>query len=72
MLKANETVPIPQAPERKLLQAEVDLDLFEAVKKESKKHKLKIREVLTWGLQTFLLTTNPKAAKELGIQSQTN
>lgn len=36
------------------MQAEVDVELFEAVEKERKKLKLKKRQVVEWGLKAFV------------------
>lgn len=59
--------PLPQNETKRLVQAEVNSELFTAVEKELARKKLKIRQVLEWGLSTYLLNTNPKAAAELGI-----
>ena len=61
---------LPQSQATRLVQAEVDLELFEAVQKELSRHKpkkIKIRDAITWGLQAYLLKSNPDAAGKLGI-----
>lgn len=62
------TLPIPEVEEKKLMQAEINLDLYQAVEKERKVRELSKRKVLEWGLRAFLLTSNPKAARDLGIK----
>jgi hypothetical protein len=66
-------LPLPgQTPdaEEHNLQARVDKELFDAAKKEAKKNKVKIREVIEWGLRSYLVKTNPKAAGQLGINEK--
>lgn len=62
-------LPTPEAKitARKLVQAEVELDLRRAVMKEIDKKKLTIRQVVEWGLKAYLLQANPAKAAELGI-----
>lgn len=62
-------LPIPRREEKRLMQAEVNQDLFTAVQKEMEKKGLKIREIMEWGLRAFLLTSNPKEAHKLGIKA---
>lgn len=63
-------LPIPKKEEKRLMQAEVNLDLFAAVEKEMERRNLKIRQVMEWGLQQFLLASNPKEAARLGIKAE--
>ena len=61
----SEGLPLPHKKEKRLVQAEVDLELFTAVEKELKKQGLKIRDVTEWGLGQWLLKVNPEAAKRV-------
>ncbi len=63
-------LPIPTSERKRLVQAEVNLDLFDAVHAEMirRKPKIKIRQVLEWGMKAYLLQANPKAAVALGIK----
>jgi hypothetical protein len=63
-------LPLPQNEEKRLMQAEVNLDLFNAVHREMKRGDLKIRQVMEWGLKAFLLKANPKEAARLGIKTE--
>lgn len=66
----------PQMPEKKvpaekrerLIQAEVSQDLFDAVYSEIRRRNLKIRQVMEFGLQCFLIRANRKEAERLGIK----
>lgn len=61
-------LPTPSKSKKKILrQAEIDLDLWQAVEREMKLRNDKIREAMTYGFQAYLLKTNPKAAEKLGI-----
>lgn len=62
-------LPLPQTEKKRLMQAEVNLDLFTAVHKEMERRGLKIRNVMEWGLKAFLLSSNPKEAARLGIST---
>lgn len=59
-------MPVPE--KKRLIQAEVSLELFEAVHSEIKKKNIKIRQVLEFGLQYFLIRANKKEAERLGIK----
>ncbi len=50
------------------LSLEVDLELFAAALDEADRLDWSIRQCVEWGFKLFLLTTNPKRAKELGIE----
>lgn len=68
-------LPLPHNEETTLIQAEIDVNLVNAVKKEMSKKavggkKIKIREVVEWGLRAYLLASNPKEAAALGIRSE--
>ena len=63
-------LPLPQNEKKRLMQAEVNLDLFSAVHREMERKELKIRQVMEWGLRAFLLASNPKEAARLGIKSE--
>lgn len=63
-------LPLPVAEEKRLLQAEVNLELCDAVLREMKRRKVKIRQVMEWGLRAYLLATNPKEAERLGIRPE--
>lgn len=62
-------LPLPQNEKKRLMQAEVNLDLFNAVSKEMERKGLKIRQVMEWGLRAYLKASNPKEASRLGINS---
>lgn len=62
-------LPLPQNERKRLMQAEVNLELFNAVHREMERKDLKIRQVMEWGLRAFLLASNPKEAQRLGIKS---
>lgn len=53
-------LPLPTHEAKRLVQAEVKQDLFDAVEKEAKKRGLKIRQVVEWGLQAFLTKSKSK------------
>lgn len=60
-------VPLPRPVEKKSIQADVSMQLFLAVKTEAKERRIKMTELVEWALKSFLVQTNPKRAKELGI-----
>lgn len=64
-------IPLPTVDEKRLVQAEVDMGLFLAVEKNlpqrGGKRKLKIRQVVEWGLKVWLLESNPKEARRLNL-----
>lgn len=64
--------PLPENEKKRLVQAQVNLDLFKAVYREMKRKnkKLKIRQVIEWGLGAYLLTVNPKEAARLGVKPE--
>lgn len=47
-------LPLPVNEKKRLMQAEVNLDLFNEVSVEMKRQGLKIRQVMEFGLQAFL------------------
>lgn len=61
-------LPVPQKEEKRLMQAEVNLDLFTSVYNEMERRDLKIRQVMEFGLKAFLLATNKDEAERLGIR----
>ena len=67
-LATKNVIPLPTNEKKRLVQAEVNLELFEAVSVEIKNKNLKIRSVIEWGFQAFLLASNPKEAAKLGIK----
>jgi hypothetical protein len=65
------TLPLPAMKgQKRIVQAEISPELFEAVKKEMKKRKYKITQIVEWGLQTFLLNCNEEEAKKLGVKTK--
>lgn len=55
---------------RKLVQAEIDVELVDAVEKELKKRGRKhFREAVQWGLEQFMIAHNSKAASQLGLST---
>lgn len=67
-LGAHEGPEMPVSQEKRLIQAEVSLELFEAVHEEIKRKNIKIRQVLEFGLQYFLIRANKKEAERLGVK----
>jgi hypothetical protein len=66
-------LPVPLTEETRLVQAEVSLELFQAVEKEIERRKvnekkIKIKQVLEFGLQCFLLRANKEEAERLGVK----
>lgn len=61
---------IPTIRPTRLLQGDVDLEVYEAAERESKKYGMKKRQLMEWGLRTFLLLKNPAEAKRLGIKPE--
>jgi hypothetical protein len=68
MQLARGTPPLPKPVQQKLTQAEIDFPLYEAARTEGKKLEMTWREIVEWGLGSFLLQTNPKLAAQLGIR----
>lgn len=64
------SLPLPQTEKKRLMQAEVNLELFNAVHKEMERRGLKIRNLMEWGLKAFLLQSNPREAARLGISNE--
>jgi hypothetical protein len=62
-------LPVKKNRNRTPFQAEIDLDLAEAVKRELKRADVKRADVIEWGLRSFLLSSNPKLAASLGIHA---
>ncbi len=56
-----QNIPLPTNEEKRLLQAEVNLELFNEAQKEMKKRGLKIRQVVEFGLSAFVKAS--RAAK---------
>lgn len=61
-------IPLPKKEEKRLVQAEVNTDLWRAVEEEMQKDGTTIRSVMEYGFKVYLLHKNPAAAKALGIQ----
>lgn len=61
------SIPLPKNDEKRLVQAEVNKELFDACHGEMKKKGLKIRQVLEFGLRSFLVQSNPQLAKKMGL-----
>lgn len=53
----------------KLFQAHVSERVYQACKTEWRKRGLTSRQVALWALQNFLLSTNPAAAKKVGLKA---
>lgn len=68
--QATPGLPKPDIGERRLVQAEIDQELFKAVEKEMKPLGLKIRQVIDFGFRAFLLKANPRIAAKLGIKAE--
>lgn len=60
-------LPVAKARARKLIQAEVSLELREAVEREAKARKIELRQIVEWGLKAWLLSMNQKEATRIGI-----
>jgi hypothetical protein len=70
MTQAAVNIPGPALPshqEVKLIQAEINVEVREAVIKEAKRRGVTIKDAIYWGLCTWLYNTNPAEAKRLGI-----
>lgn len=66
MPELHDLPPLPEHGPTRNVYAEVDLALFTEVERELKNHpKLKIKEVVEWGMLAFLLKNNPKAAAKV-------
>jgi leucyl aminopeptidase (aminopeptidase T) len=65
----NVPIPLPKGKkETVLIQAEVDIDLVNAVKKELKRTGANhMRLAIIYGLKRYLFESNPAEAKKLGI-----
>lgn len=69
-------LPIPDSlrktrsrkPATKMFQAQVSEKIYQACKLEWRKRGLTSRQVASWALQSFLITTNPAAAKRAGVK----
>jgi hypothetical protein len=64
-------ISLPKADKnenRKLIQAEVSLDLWRSVEKEMRSRGYTWRQVVEFGLNIFLLNANPTEAHKLGIR----
>lgn len=67
-MKSTATIlPIPKRTQTRSVQVGVNEELFTAVSKEAKKHKLSMRLVVEWGLKNFLISTNADEAIRLGL-----
>ena len=64
-------LPMSKQTKKRLVQAEVSVDLFNAVDREIERDGLTIRQVLEWGFKAYLLVKNPKEAEKLGITDLT-
>jgi len=58
---------IPKPKEREAVNFSIDKELFEAVKKDLRLRKIRIREVIEWALKIYLIKSNPKEAERLGL-----
>ena len=61
---------LPAKEPTKLVQADVNAHLHQAAQKEMKQRKVKVRQVVEWGLSMYLMATNPQEAKRLGITAE--
>lgn len=70
-MHAMQIVPsLPEKEEKRLMQAEVNIQLFLAAKKVMDEKGIKIRTVMEWGLKSFLLAYAAEEAKEMGIKTE--
>lgn len=60
-------IPMPKNEKKRLIQAEVNFEIYKAVEKEMVRRDLNIRETVEYSLKLFLAKTNPEIAKKLGI-----
>jgi hypothetical protein len=69
-MKSHGSIPIPstQKEAKILITAEVNAAMLVLVRSELKKRNLTLRQVVEWGLSSFLLSSNPEQAKKLGIE----
>ena len=61
-------ISLPRKEEKRLVQAEVNMDLWLAVDAQMKKDGIQIRQMVEFGLKSYLIAANPQAAKELGLK----
>ncbi len=47
------------------VQADIDKTLYEAVRDEAQRRKVRIKEVVEWGFRAYLAQVNPSAAQKL-------
>lgn len=64
---SNIPIPLPSKKQRKLIQADIAVELLEAVREESKKSKISIVQIVEWGLKAYLVSKNPKLAEKFGV-----
>lgn len=62
-------LPLPVHDDNKSVSVMLSRDLYGAARKEMKRRRLSVRQVLEWGLGMFLLNTNPQEAQRLGIRA---
>jgi len=58
---------LPHPDKKKFINAEVNESLLEAVRDEALEDGVTFRQILEFGLQSYLLNKNPKRAAQLGI-----
>jgi hypothetical protein len=68
-IPATAALPLPVHDDNKSVSVMLSRDLYGAARKEMKRRKLSVRQVLEWGLGMFLLSTNPQEAQRLGIRA---
>lgn len=67
------TPPLPKSnrlEKKRLVQAEIDHNLFDVAEQIMKEKKLTIKDVMTWSFQLFVLRADPKEAARLGIKPE--
>lgn len=62
-------IALPSKRQTHLVQADVSGELYDAVHKEIKSRKVKMRQIVEWGLSCYLLSVNPEEAERLGISA---
>lgn len=66
-MQTNIDRPINKDEPRTNVQAAIATNLYEAIEIERKKKKIKLREIINWGLQSWLAQESPGSADKLGL-----
>ncbi len=67
-MQVSAALPRSKSVEKRLAQAEINAELYNAVDREREKRKLTKQQVIEHGMKLFLLQANPAEAKRLGVK----